>query len=156
MASGWYNKAKLDIGNGSIQLGSDTLKAVLVGTGYTFDPDQVFIDDGTSADIQSNELSADNYSGGFNGAGRKTCTITSQVNNTSDRAEWAVADQTWTALGAASGQGPVGGVALVKEITNDAASKLVAYFDITDRNINGGDFTLDWNTLGAGGNLRLT
>ena len=152
----FYNNAKLDIGNGVIRLGSDTLKAILVDDSYTFDADQVYVDEGTSTDIQSHELSADNYSGGFNGAGRKVCTITSQVNNTSDRAEWAVADQTWAALGAASGQGPVGGVAIVKEITNDAGSKLVAYFDITDRNLNGGNFTLDWLTLGAGGNLRLT
>ena len=156
MASGMYNNAKYEVLTGSMRLGSDTLKAVLVGAGYTFDADHVFIDEGTSGDIQSNELSATNYSGGFNGSGRKTLTPTAQANNTSDRGEMAFADLTWSSLGAPSGEGPVAGVAIVKEITNDAASKLVAYYDITDRNINGGDFTIDFLALGSGGNLRLT
>lgn len=151
MASGFYNAALYDIGRAIIDLDTDTLKVVLVTTGYTYDADHVFIDE-AGTDVAGTEIAVSGYTGGYNGAGRKTATVTGQANNTNNRADFAIADLTWTALGAGA---TIGSAILVKEITNDAASKLVAAFDVTDTPTNGGDITLDFLALGSGGNLRF-
>lgn len=151
MASGFYNAALYDIGRGSIDLDTDTLKIVLVTTSYTYDPDGVFIDE-AGTDVAATEISVTGYTGGFSGSGRKTATVTGQANNTNNEADFAIADLTWTAL---SSGATIGGAVLVKEITNDAASKLIAFFDLTDTPTNGGDITLDFLALGSRGNLRL-
>jgi hypothetical protein len=156
MASGFYNKGLLEVTDGTIVLGSTTLKLMLVDTGYTFDPDHDVIDNGAnnSTDPSFNEIVATNYTGGFGGSGRKTLTITSQENDTNNRADYAIADVTWTALGGGTND-TIGGAIIIKEGTNDTDSRLIGYFDLTDTPTNGSDVTLDFNTLGAGGNIRF-
>lgn len=155
MASGLYTSALHDIPKASIDLDTDTLKLLLTGTaggGYTYDPDHVFLEEAAD-DVNEEELTGvSGYTRGFGGAGRKTVTITGQANNTNNRADFAIADLTWTALGTGD---TINTAELVKEITNDAGSKLIASFDLTNTPTNGGDITLDFLALGSGGNIRF-
>lgn len=155
MASGFYNQALVDILTGSIDMDSNTLKIMLVDTGYTYDPDHQVVDNGANdaTDPSFNEIVATNYTGGYNGAGRKTATLTVSKQDANNRAIITIGDLTWSALGGATND-TVGGAILIKEITNDASSRLIAFFDFTDTPTNGGDFTLDFD--GTNGNLRFT
>lgn len=157
MASGFYNQGLVDVTDGTIVLQTDTVKLMLVDTGYTFDPDHDVVDNGANdaTDPSFNEIVATNYTVGFGGAGRKTLTVTRQVNDTNNRADFAVADVTWTALGGATND-TIGGAILIEERTNDADSRLIAFFDLTDTPTNGSDVTLDFNSLAAGGNIRFS
>lgn len=148
MASGWFT-AGFKAMNGTFDMDTSTLKIMLLKDSYTYNPD-----DASLTPLAAAECDATNYTGGFSGSGRKTASITSQQNDTSNRYEWAIADLTWTALGGASNN-TLGGCALVWENTNDAGSIPVAFFDFTDFTTNGSDVTLDFTALGSGGNIRI-
>ncbi len=146
MASAWYNKGKHQVLSGTINLTSDTIKVLLVTSSYSFNPDHNF-----ASDVSSNEISVTNYTGGFAGAGRKTLASKSITeDDTNDLAYFDAADVTWTALGSGA---TIGGAILLKEVTNDGASPLIAFMDLTDTATNGGDITIAWN---ASGILTLT
>ena len=158
MASKWYNKGLQRILNGEVDFTDDTIKLVLVKSGYedvTDFEDQVTVDDGTSDDVASYECDATNYTGGFAGSGRKTVSCTVTVDNSMQGAHVSLADTTWSALGGASNN-TLGGVVVIKEVTNDAGSYVLAFLDFTDTATNGSDITLDFNAAGSDGNLRLT
>lgn len=150
-----YNQGLADCVSGSINLDTDTLKIMLVDTGYTFDPDHDVVDNGANnaTDPSFNEIIATNYTVGFGGGGRKTAAIAAgAVNDASNRVDFDVTDLTWTALGGASND-TIAGAILIKEITNDTLSRLIAYFDLTDTATNGGDITLDFPA--SGGSIRF-
>lgn len=139
MASGFYNSGKRDIVDGTISLVSDTIKAILVTSSYTPNADHDFADDLT------NELSGTGYTGGFAGSGRKTLTSKSwATDTTNDRAEFTATIPPWTAINAGSPKYLI----LVKEITNDAATRLIAYLDLGTVTTNGGDLTVTANAEG--------
>lgn len=147
MATHWYGKSVLKIVNGSIDLDTDTLKVMLVNDSYTSDKDHEFV-----SSVNSYEISTSGYSGSYGGAGRKTATVTTQYNATSDRVEVLINDITWTSLQSGA---TIGAAILIKEVTNDAASPVIAVWDFTTNvATNGGDFTMDFN--GTTGNLYLT
>ena len=156
MASGWFSQGLLRTLDGTIDLDTSTLKLMLVDTGYTYDPDHEVVDPGTNdaADLSHNEVVATNYTGGFGGAGRKTAVVTMQKSNASNRVEIAIGDLTWTSLGGATND-TVGGSALIREITNDTQSIPIGFFDVTDTPTNGGNVTLDFAALAAGGNMQI-
>lgn len=134
MASGWYNNGKAKIVDGTIDLINDTIKIMLVGTGFSFDADHDFV-----SSIVANEISNTGYTGGFAGAGRKTLASKAlAIDDTNDRAEFTSAAITWTTLGA----GVVAGAVLIKEVTDDAASLLIAFIDFTNVDPGGGDLVL--------------
>lgn len=130
MASGWYTPGLHKVLNRSIDLVGDTLKAILVASGYTPDKDHEF------ASSLTNELSGTGYTGGFNGSGRKTLSGKAfSLDTTNDRVEWAFSGVLWSAINAGNPKYLV----VVKEITNDAASQLVAFLDLGTVVTNGGD-----------------
>lgn len=146
MATFVYNLAAAEIARGNIDLLADTIKIMLVKSGYVPDRDDDFIEEAVD-DANEHELTVSGYTGGFGGAGRKTLgskTITEDDAN--DRAEFDCADVTWTAL--ATGETIVGAI-IIKEITNDAASVLIAYLDLSDTPTNGSDVTLQINAEGV-------
>jgi hypothetical protein len=151
MASFVYDHAMADMVSGLIDLDSDVLKVMLVNGSYTPNKDDQFIGSGVGSPHAA-EIVATNYAGGFGGAGRKTATVTISDDTANDRAIAVFGNLTWTALGGAANDTVVGAI-LVKEITNDAASKLIAYWDITDTPTNGGNFTLTMD--GTNGNLQF-
>lgn len=94
--------------------------------------------------MNANELSGTGYTGGFGGSGRKT--LGSKAFNTdltNDFVGWTAAALTWTAINAGSPKYLI----LIKEITNDAGSKLIAYLDLGTVSTNGGDLTLTPDTV---------
>ena len=79
-----------------------------------------------------------------------------QASTANNRVEIAIADLTWTSLGGATNQ-TINGVTLIKEGgANDTTSIPLANFDLTNTITNGGNVTLDFATLGAGGNIQIT
>ena len=157
MASFVYNTAAKEIADNTLDLDTDTLKIMLLGTSaatYAPNRDHTVIDNGSNdtTDPSFCELVATNYTGGFAGAGRKTATISIDVDNTNDRARTFITDITYTALGGASND-TITAAILVKEITNDTASRLIAYFDFTNTATNGSDITLDFD--GVNGAIRF-
>lgn len=145
MASAVYNKGKYQILSGSTDLLNDTIKVMLVDSDYSFDADHNFV-----SQVSSDELSVSGYTGGFNGAGRKTlASKTVTEDDTNDRAYFDAADLTWTSLATGA---TIGGAILIKEVTNDTDSVLLAFIDLTNTPTNGGDVTVAWN---ADGIIRL-
>lgn len=146
MASAWFNKGKFHILGGTINLTSDTIKVMLVKTSYTFDVDHNFI-----SDVSTHELGVSGYTAGFGGAGRKTlASKTFTEDDTNDLAYFDALDITWTSLGAGE---TIGGAILVKEVTVDGDSPVIAFMDLSDTATNGGDITVAWNALGI---LKVT
>ena len=145
MASGWYNSGVRDIVDRTIDFSADTLKLILVTSSYTPDADHNFADDLT------NELSGTGYTGGFAGSGRKTIGSKAfETDTTNNRVEFTWGGVTWTAINAGNPKYAI----LVKEITNDAATRLIAYLDLGTVVTNGGDLTVTPSaTLGA---LQIT
>ena len=133
MASGWYNSGLRDVADRTIDLVADTIKIILVTSSYTPDKDHDFADDLT------NELSGTGYTGGFNGSGRKTIGSKAfATDTTNDRVTFTFGAVTWTAINAGSPKYAI----LVKEITNDAATRLIAYLDLGTVTTLGGDLTI--------------
>lgn len=152
MASGAYQSGISKILDGTIDLDTTALKIMLLSSEYTYNPDHDFVDDLTAG---SGEVNATNYTGGFGGGGRKAATVSISIDNTNNKVIVAFTDLTWTAIGGATND-TIAGAALIREITNDAASIPLVFFDFTDLSTNGGDFTLDFAAAGAnGGNLQF-
>ena len=149
MASGWYNLAVQKIMDGTIDLDTDTLKVMLVQSGYSYDPDDDFVDNGGAADPIDQELTVTGYTGGFGGAGRKT--LANKAVTKDDTNDYAIfdntADITWTALG--SGE-TIAAAIVIKEVTADTDSYLICYLEVTSTATNGGDITLQFHTNGIG------
>ena len=146
MATFVYNLAASEIAKGNIDLLADTIKIMLVKSGYVPDRDDDFIEEGVN-DANEHELTVGGYTGGFGGSGRKTlASKTITEDDVNDRAEFDTADPVWTAL--LTGE-TIAGAIIIKEITNDLASVLIAYLDLTDTPTNGSDVTLNINAEGV-------
>lgn len=141
MASLTTNKLRQLLLNAGIDLLSDTIKAMLVGSGYTPDKDHDFVASITGGGT-SYELSGTGYTGGFGGSGRKA--LASKAVTKDDSADVAyldAADLTWTAIDA----GTVAYVAIIKEGTSDADSPLLCVVDVEPNVVtNGGDYEVVW------------
>ncbi len=111
-----------------------TVKAILVTAGYVADRDHVFV-----SAIGANELSGTGYVAGFGGAGRKTLAgKTATVDNVNNLTAYGATNPVWTAITA----GTAAAIIIIQEITNDAASVLLAYLDAaTPRATSGLDLT---------------
>jgi hypothetical protein len=154
--AGWYAHGARHVGDAG-NLDGDAFKFMLVTPGYIFDPAHQFVDNGAgdSTDPSFNEIAADNYPGGFGGAGRLAATIAAgAVEPDADYAFWALSDVTWTTLGGST-NATVGALILIKEITNDGASLLIAYLGITNRATDGTDFVVNFPSASEGGSLRM-
>jgi len=140
MASLTTNKLRQLLLNAGVDLLNDTVKVMLVGTGYTPDPDHDYVDSITGG--TSKELSGTGYTGGFGGSGRKTLGSKAVTkDNANDVSYFDAADVTWTAIDA----GTVGFVAIIVEGTSDADSPLLCVVDVSpDVATNGGDYTVQW------------
>lgn len=146
---GVHQRGVREILNGGIDLLTTVLKTMLLGTGtvYTYNPDNNFVDAGGSNDPTDAELSGvSGYTAGFGGAGRKTlASKTVTQDDTNNRVLFDAADVLWSALGAG---GTIDQAQVITEITNDAASILIANFDVSNTATNGSDISLQWNSAG--------
>lgn len=159
MANYWVNTGKLRMwagATGEVDLIANTIKVLAVETNdVPDDPDIEFIADYLGGG-DAVEVTSTGYVGGFGGAGRKTLAgkalTVDQVNN---RAEFDCGDITWTAISQAGAEQWVG-LAVVKEITNDADSPVLAVINTATGlplTPNGSDITL---TIDVEGLLHIT
>lgn len=119
-------------------LADATIKAILVTSGYIADRDDVFV-----STIGANELSGIGYVSGFNGSGRKAlASKTLAVDNVNNRSTYGAANpSTYTAINA----GTAHAVVIIKEVTSDADSLLIAYLDlVSDQPTSGGDLNINF------------
>jgi len=143
VANGLYNTAKKMIMDGSLNLANDTIKVMLIGSGYTFNPDHDYV-----SSVSSYELNGTGYTGGFGGSGRKALTNKSvTADKTNDKAVFDADDVTWSAINA----GTVYAAILIKEVSSDSNSILIGYIDSGTgfpKTTNGGDLTIQWSSDG--------
>lgn len=136
MANVIYNSFKRDIMNGSIDLDTDTINAMLVTSSYS--PN---IDTHTKRSDITNEVVGTGYTAGGQALTAKTVT----ADNTNDRSVFDAGDVTWpTATITARA------VVLYKARGGAAsADELIGYFDFpSDVTSTGADFVVQWGTTG--------
>lgn len=147
MASTAFTNGIEAIITGVIDLDTSAIKSMLLKNTYTEDPDHDFVDDLATA-----ECDATGYTGGFAGADRLATAITVTEQTANNRVVTIPADKTWTAIGGASNN-TLEGVALIREITNDAASIPIVYCTFSSTlTTNGSDILVDFDD--TNGNLR--
>jgi hypothetical protein len=147
MASGAYSRGVLKVTDGTIDLDTTTTKVGLAKSTYAPDPDESSL-----STFASSEADCTGYTGGFGGGGRKTATVTLTEQTANNRVVNIITDLTWTALGGASNN-TLGYAVWLREITNDASSVPIAYFQFSaNLTTNGSDVLVDFD--GTNGNLR--
>lgn len=141
MASITTNGGRKRIFDGSVDLLADTIKVLLLSASYTPNKDHEFV-----SDVSTYELSGTGYVGGYEGSGRKTlANKTVTKDDSADVAKFDADDVVWTAINA----GTAAYAAIVKEVTDDAHSPVVAIVDLSpDVVTNGGDLTVQWGADG--------
>lgn len=154
MASIFYNIALEKMVDGTLDLANDTLKILLVDDTYTEDKTHDSITDIVAG---GKEITATNYTGGHNGAGRKTVdTVTVYNDSGTPRINVGLSNVTWTNIGGATND-TIGGAVLFKQVgVSDNDSFPIAFFDITNTNTNGSDLQLQFVAAASGGNIRFT
>jgi len=142
MASLVYNRGKKEIMDNSIDLINDTIKAMLVTSGYVANADDNYIDEGGANDPVDHELSGTGYTLG--GVTLTSKTITQ--NDTDDRGEFDTDDLLWTAIDA----GTAAGVIIYKSTGTPTTSTLIEYIDAGGFPVttNGTNFTITLPTAG--------
>lgn len=150
MANFVFNTGAKEIADGTLDLVTDTIKVMLVGSAVTPTRDMDTVDQ-----VNSDEIDATGYTAGFGGAGRKTLGNKAwAVDKTNDRAEFTASSVSWTGLGNATNDNVVH-VILIKEITNDAGSRLIAHIDTSSGSpslpftTNGSDLTITFSAEGV-------
>lgn len=141
MANLGYNRGKFVIMDGSCDLVSDTIKAALIGSGYTAAATHNFMSDVT------NELNGTGYASGFAGSGRQTLgTKAITEDDTNGLAKFTAANLSWASINA----GTAIGMILYKHITSDAASPLLVWIDggfpVTT---SGTNLNVNWSSNGV-------
>lgn len=120
-------------------------KVMLLKSTYTKDGDHQFV-----SSLNSHECDATNYTGGFGGGGRKTISSPTLTYDTAtNRVIFDAGDPaTWTTLGGATNN-TLRYIAIIREVTNDAASPVYAVLDFgSNFSTNGGDFTVQFASTG--------
>lgn len=147
MPSYVYTKAAEEIANGTIDLLTDTIKAMLVNSTYTPSKSDTVVDAGGANDPVDAEINVTGYTRGWGGAGRKSLASKAiNLDNTNNRAEFDASDLTWTSLGSGA---TIAAMILIKEgVSNDTTSRLIAYLDVTDTSTNGGNITFTFDAEG--------
>lgn len=111
-----YNRAKKRILSGELVLGAATLRALLVGPAYVFDPDQDFV-----SAVTANELSGGGYA-------RQTLSgVAFLEDDAGDRGRAQAAKVTFPSI--ASGQ-TIAGAIVFASSGLDSTSDLVAFYSI--------------------------
>jgi hypothetical protein len=135
-----YQSGLMKCLDGTIVILTDTIKIVLVKSTYAPNRDHDFLGDVTEI------TGVSGYTGGFAGAGRKTlASKTLAVTDASDLFTFDAADVAFGALGTGD---TIGGAVITKEITNDAASPIVAFNGVANTPTNGASVTFQFDSAG--------
>lgn len=147
MSDHLYNTGSKEMWDQTVDLLNDTIKAMLVASGYSADRDDDVVDAAGANDPVDHELSGSGYVGGWGGSGRKAlASKTITVDKANDRAEFDCADITWTAIDAGT---PSQMLSIKPGASDDTTSRLICHndsgFPVTT---NGGDLTVEINAEG--------
>lgn len=150
MASFVYGLAAELIVEQSLDFLVNTIQVGLSTSTHVPNKDDQFLDDVGSDDFVDGELTGSGYVAGFGNSGRVDLASKTVVYDTAnDRVELDAADSDWTAIDA----GTFAQATLLKEITSDAASVVIANVDTADTVTNGSNVTITWNAEGI---IQLT
>jgi len=138
----------------ALDLQNDTkVKAILLNSTYTADPDTTLVDAGGASDYLDAEIVATGYTGAYGGAGRLAYASRAwSVDTANNRVEFDAADLDFSNLGNGSNDTIVA-LGIIKEdhlgvLGNDTESRVVAYIDVADTTTNGGGFQVQWDAQG--------
>lgn len=133
-----YNRGMQEILGTGTDWATSNIDLLLVDETYTFDRDDNFVSD------ISGEISTTNY------ARQSMASLTQTENDTDDRVDFDADDVTFTALGPATGGPTVGGAVIFRNVADtDATSPVLAFVDLVNTQVNGSDFTIQWNANGV-------
>jgi hypothetical protein len=135
MADVKYNSFKKALMDGGLDLANNTIKVMLVTSGYTPNADSHdFKDDVT------NEVTGTGYTAGGAALANKSVT----QDNTDDEGVFDADDVTW-----ANSTITARAAVLYKDTGTASTSPLICYIDFgADKSSEGADFTLEWNSEG--------
>lgn len=133
----------LDLGNSSL------LKVALSSSKHTVDRDDDLADDGSTSDLNTNEISGTGYAAGYGGSGRKVlASKTYALDKANDRTDFDAADITWTAIDAGTAYKAVVILEDHASTTSDTGTRVVSHHDTNfPVTTNGGDLTLQITDL---------
>lgn len=139
MASGIYNRAKVNWLNKEVDMEADTIKVALLNNSHSFNADN-----NVYSDISTNELAA---TGGYTTGGATLGSKAVSQDDTNDRGVFDAADSAWgsatfTAYHAVIWDDTVSGDPLLCSIDFGGAKA-----------VSGGTFTIQWSSNGI---IRIT
>jgi hypothetical protein len=146
-----YNRGKFLTGQINLAATSFDLVLMLCSTSFTSDDGLNLVDDGTTSDPKSYEISVSGYT-------RQTLANRALYeDDTNDFAGLDATDVTFTALaaGATIGTAVLYRYSTSGGTTSDTGQDLIAAYDVTDTPTNGGDITIAWASTSAGSVLKL-
>lgn len=144
MANLVYNHGKFLLANGALNVLTDNLALLLVASTYT--PSAAA---NTVEEIASFEITT----GSVSGYTRLALTNKAVTEDDANNIAYLTADNiTFSALGTGN---TISGVVLFRQGVSNAASDLIAFYEITPTPTNGGDVTIQFASAGNGGVLRL-
>lgn len=137
MADTVYNRFLANLANKIVDLEADTIRCVLLSSGYTIDADHK-----NYQDVVGNEVSGTGYTAG----GKLLSNMSVTELDANDRADWDADDVSWT------NSTITARYAVLRENTG-TLSDLIAVFDFAeDKTSSNSTFTVQWN---SGGIIRL-
>ena len=156
MNAGFYTHAAYLITTKQLNLASDPLSIMLVGTaegGYQFSAAHRWVDPGVSDNTSPlyNELQATNYAGGHSGTGRESLLRTVVEDDSNSRIRFIFTNVTWPAIGGTVND-TIAAAIVYSPGSADSTSVLVAYWPLTEQATAGEDFTLIMDSVA--GNMQ--
>lgn len=109
-----YNRGKYLFLTGGVTWASHTIRALLVDSGYSYDPDDNFV-----SDVAGDELTDGSYA---------RVTLTNKGATEDDTGDQAILTADPVDFGALNNETPAGMI-FFREVTNDGDSPLLAFFD---------------------------
>lgn len=128
--SAFYNNFFEQLGKGNIDFSSDTFKAMLMTTSYTFD----------DTDAHRSDLSGEASGSGYTAGGQALNSVTITQDDTDNRAEIDFADEVFSSVTVTN----VNAYVIYKDTGSSATDVLVAYIEFTEgaQSTVNGSFTI--------------
>lgn len=150
MANLVYNRGKYVAAGFPLAATSEVISVMLVTTGYVENLDHNLVDDGTTSDPRSYEISVGGY------ARQNLANKVRFEDDTNDFAGLDADNVTFSALaaGATIGAAVIYRYSTSGGTTSDTGQELLANYTVTATPTNGGDITIQWASTSAGGVIK--
>ncbi|MDE2103351.1 MAG: hypothetical protein KGL39_39285 [Patescibacteria group bacterium] len=148
-----YDGAAAAIVAGSLSLGSDTLKVMLVNASYVAAKSDTVVKTAGGSDAAGAEINVPGYVPGYGGAGRQIAGQSVVTDTVGNAIRVIFPPITWTPLGGAQNDTITAAVLIKEGTSDDTTSQLLCYWPITPYTTNGAGFQLVMDP--TNGNLNL-